>query len=131
MKSAPTILHVGLDVHKETIAVALASGEGSVRQYGDIPGHLQAVDTLIKKLQRPGEELRFFYEAGPCGFVLCRHLRRKGLVCQGVAPSLIPKRAGDRIKTDARDAGQLARLFRAGELSAVRVPDESDEAPPA
>jgi len=128
MKSAPTILHVGLDVHKETIAVALASGDGSVVHYGDIPGHLQAVHTLLKKLQKPGQELRFCYEAGPCGFVLCRHLRRKGLVCQVVAPSLIPQKAGDRIKTNARDAAQLARLFRAGELTAVRVPDETDEA---
>jgi transposase len=128
MKSGANILHLGLDVHKETIAVAIASGEGPVRRYGEIPGHLQAVDTLIKKLQKPGEELRFCYEAGPCGFVLCRHLRRKGFLCEVVAPSLIPKKAGDRIKTNARDAEQLARLFRAGELTAVRVPDETDEA---
>src|SRR5262245_6737705 len=86
------------------------------------------MDKLINKLQKPDQELRFCYEAGPFGFVLCRHLRRRGYLCEVVAPSLIPKRAGDRIKTDSRDAEQLARLFRAGELTPVRVPDESDEA---
>ena len=96
MKSVRNILHLGLDVHKETIAVAIGSADGSVRRYGEIPGHLQAVDQLLTKLQKPGQELRFCYEAGPCGFVLCRHLRAKGLVCQVVAPSLIPRKAGDR-----------------------------------
>jgi transposase len=128
MKTAQTILHVGLDVHKESIAVALAGSDGSLRRYGTIAGHLQAMDKLIHKLQKPGQELRFCYEAGPFGFVLCRHLRRQAYLCEVVAPSLIPKRAGDRIKTDYRDAEQLARLFRAGELTPVRVPDESDEA---
>jgi transposase len=128
MKTAKTILYVGLDVHKESIAVALADSDGSLRRYGEIPGHIQGVDKLIQKLQKPGQELRLCYEAGPFGFVLCRHLRQRGFVCEVVAPSLIPKRAGDRVKTDARDAEQLARLFRAGELTAVRVPDEADEA---
>ncbi len=128
MKTAQTILHVGLDVHKESIAVALAGSDGSPLRYGTIAGHLQAMDKLINKLQKPGQELRFCHEAGPFGFVLCRHLRRQGYLCEVVAPSLIPKRAGDRIKTDYRDAEQLARLFRAGELTPVRVPDESDEA---
>lgn len=128
MKTAHTILFVGLDVHKDSIAVALAAQDGSLRRYGVIPGHIEAVDKLIKKLDKPGQELRICYEAGPFGFVLCRHLRRRGLVCEVVAPSLIPKRAGDRVKTDARDAEQLARLFRAGELTPVRIPDEADEA---
>ena len=75
MKSDTTILHLGLDVHQETIAVAIASGDGSLRHYGEIPGYLQAVDTLIKKLQMPGTELLFCHEAGPRGFVLSR--RRK------------------------------------------------------
>ena len=75
-----------------------------------------------------GGERRFVYEAGPCGFVLCRHLRNQGLVCEVVAPSLIPKQATDRVKTDRRDADQLARLYRAGELTAIHVPDQEDEA---
>jgi transposase len=128
MKSARNILHLGLDVHKESIAVAIGCGDGSVRRYGEIPGHLQAVDQLISRLQKSGQELRFCYEAGPFGFGLCRHLRQRGFRCDVVAPSLIPRKAGNRIKTDARDAEQLARLFRAGELTAIRVPDETDEA---
>ena len=128
MKTPKTILYVGLDVHKESIAVALDDSDGSLRRYGEIPGHIQTVDKLIQKLQKPGQELRLCYEAGPFGFVLCRHLRQRGHVCEVVAPSLIPKRAGDRVKTDGRDAEQLARLFRAGELTPVRVPDETDEA---
>jgi len=128
MKAAQTILHVGLDVHKDSIAVALAAQDGSLRRYGEIPGHIEAVDKLLKRLDRADQQIRLCYEAGPFGFVLCRHLRRKGYVCEVVAPSLIPKRAGDRVKTDARDAEQLARLFRAGELTAMRVPDEADEA---
>jgi transposase len=128
MKTAQTIFYVGLDVDKESIAVALAASDGSVRHYGQILGHNQAVNKLIKKLDQPGQQLRFCYEAGPFGFVLCRHLRQRGLVCEVVASSLIPKRAGDRVKTDARDAEQLARLFRAGELTPVRVPDQTDEA---
>src|SRR5438034_2539700 len=128
MKAAQTILHVGLDVHKDSVAVALAAQDGSLRRYGEIPGHIEAVDKLLKRLDRADQQIRLCYEAGPFGFVLCRHLRQRGLVCEVVAPSLIPKRAGDRVKTDARDAEQLARLFRAGELTAVRVPDEADEA---
>lgn len=123
------VLYIGLDVHKETIAVALASaGDTEVRDYGIIGGTLDALDQLIKKLQQPGLELRFVYEAGPCGYVLYRHLHQKGLHCEVVAPSLIPKKSSDRVKTDRRDARQLARLFRAGELTAIYVPDEEDEA---
>jgi len=91
-------------------------------------GTLDALDKLIKKLQLPGVELRFVYEAGPCGYVICRHLKKKGLHCEVVAPSLIPRKASDRVKTDRRDAQQLARLYRAGELTAIYVPDEEDEA---
>ena len=124
-----TVHYIGLDVHKETIAVAIAPAENTeVRNYGIIPGTLQALDKLIKKLQQPGVELRFVYEAGPCGYVIYRHLKKKGLHCQVVAPSLIPKKASDRVKTDRRDAEQLARLYRAGELTAIYVPDEEDEA---
>jgi transposase len=115
--------YIGLDVHKETIAVAIApEGDTEVRDYGIIGGTLDALDKVIKKLQQPGVELRFVYEAGPCGYVIHRHLKKKGLPCAVVAPSLIPKKASDRVKTDRRDARQLARLYRAGELSAIYVP---------
>ena len=121
--------YIGLDVHKETIAVAIApGGDSEVRLYGIIGGTLDALDKLIKKLQQPGIELHFVYEAGPCGYVICRHLKKKGLHCEVVAPSLIPRKASDRVKTDRRDAQQLARLYRAGELTTIYVPDEEDEA---
>lgn len=121
--------YLGLDVHKETIAVAIAPGGGTeVRNYGIISGTLEALDKLMKKLQQPELELRVVYEAGPCGYVIYRHLKKKGLHCEVVAPSLIPKKASDRVKTDRRDAQQLARLYRAGELTTIYVPDEDDEA---
>jgi len=121
--------YIGLDVHKDSIAVAIAPQNSTeVRRYGIIGGTLQAVDTLLKKLSKPELELRLVYEAGPCGFVLCRHLRSKGIHCDLVCPSLIPKKASDRVKTDRRDADQLARLYRAGELTPIRVPDQEDEA---
>jgi transposase len=121
--------YIGLDVHKETIAVAIAvEGDTEVRNYGIIGGSLEALDKVIKKLERPEVELRLVYEAGPCGYVIYRHLKSKGLHCAVVAPSLIPKKASDRVKTDRRDAQQLARLYRAGELTAIYVPDEQDEA---
>lgn len=123
------IHYIGLDVHKDSIAVSIAPQNSTeVRRYGIIGGTLDAVDKLIKKLSTPNVELRLVYEAGPCGFVLCRHLRNKGMVCEIVAPSLIPKKASDRVKTDRRDADQLARLYRAGELTAIHVPDQDDEA---
>jgi transposase len=121
--------YIGLDVHKETIAVAIApGGDTEVRSYGTMGGTLDALDKLMKKLQQPDVELRLVYEAGPCGYVIYRHLKNKGLHCEVVAPSLIPKKASDRVKTDRRDAQQLARLYRAGELTAIHVPDEEDEA---
>jgi transposase len=121
--------YLGLDVHKESIAVSIAPANSTeVRRYGIIGGTLAAVDQLLKKLALPHVELRLVYEAGPCGFVLCRHLRHKGFHCDVVAPSLIPKKASDLVKTDRRDADQLARLYRAGELTAIHVPDQEDEA---
>lgn len=124
-----TVHYLGLDVHKETIAVSIAPQDSKeVRRYGIINGSLDAVDKLLKKLASPGVELRVVYEAGPCGFVLCRHLRAKGIACEVVAPSLIPKKASDKVKTDRRDADQLARLHRAGELTPIHVPDQEDEA---
>ena len=124
-----TVHYIGLDVHKETIAVAIAPENSTeLRKYGIIGGTLDAVDKLIKKISGENIELRFVYEAGPCGYVLYRHLQNKGYQCEVVAPSLIPRKASDRVKTDRRDAEQLARLYRAGELTAIYVPDEEDEA---
>lgn len=121
--------YIGLDVHKDSIAVSIAAQNTTeVRRYGIISGTLVAMDNLIKKLSKAELELRFVYEAGPCGFVICRHLRSKGIHCDLVCPSLIPKKASDRVKTDRRDADQLARLYRAGELTPIHVPDQEDEA---
>ena len=123
------ILYVGWDVHKESIVVATApEGDTPVELYGQIGGTLDALDKLIKKLEKPELELRFVYEAGPCGYVIYRHLTKRSYPCQVIAPSLIPTKASDRVKTDRRDARQLARLFRAGEWTAIDVPDEEDEA---
>ena len=125
-----TVIHfIGLDVHKESVSVSIAPSHSTeVRFYGNIGGALDDVDRLIKKLAQPGVELRFCYEAGPTGYPLCRHLRKRGYVCEVVAPSLIPKKASDRVKTNRRDSAQLARLFRAGELTGIYVPDAADEA---
>jgi len=121
--------YIGLDVHKETIAVSIAPQNSTeVRRYGIIGGTLDAVDKIVKKLAQENVELHLVYEAGPCGFVLCRHLRSRGFHCEVIAPSLIPRKASDRVKTDRRDADQLARLYRAGELTAIHVPDQEDEA---
>ena len=123
------VIYVGLDVHKESIVVGTApEGDTSVELYGEIGGTLDALDKLIKKLDKPEVELRFVYEAGPCGYVIYRHLKQHKFHCEIIAPSLIPTKASDRVKTDRRDARQLARLFRAGELTAIYVPDEEDEA---
>jgi transposase len=124
------ITYVGLDVHKEGIVVAVAAGglRGEVREYGRIANTPTALDRLLRKLGGDGMNLRFCYEAGPCGYGIQRHVSAQGQECVVVAPSLIPKRAGDRIKTDRRDAISLAKLHRAGELTAVWVPDARHEA---
>ena len=130
MRSPNNMLFVGLDVHKESIAPAYAPQEpgSEVIALGNIGTRQCDIDKLLRQLQSKGGHLRIVYEAGPCGFWLQRYLHKKGLECSVVAPSLIPKRPGDRVKTDRRDALQLARLFRAGELTPIHVPDIEDEA---
>jgi transposase len=121
--------YVGLDVHKETIAVSVADPDGGeVRYLGEIPNTAESVVKLVKRLRKEGAKLSFCYEAGPCGYGLHRQFLDLGQVCQVVAPSLIPKKPGDRVKTDRRDSLNLARLHRAGELTAVWVPDGAQEA---
>src|ERR1700679_3760246 len=125
-----TITYVGLDVHKDTIAVALAEAGGGKDggEDGKIATTPAALKALAVRLSRAGNELRFCYEAGPCGYGIQRQLTGAGHDCAVVAPSLIPRKPGDRIKTDRRDAINLARLHRAGELTAVWVPDQAHEA---
>lgn len=123
------IKYVGLDVHKGTIAVAVAEANGGeVRFLGEIGNTPEAVEKLVRQLRKNGARLSFCYEAGPCGYGLHRQLTDLGWECAVVAPSLIPKKAGDRVKTDRRDSLSLARLHRAGELTAVCVPDAQQEA---
>ena len=123
-------LYVGMDVHKESIAVAYVAQEhgAEVVSLGPIGTRQCDIDKLIRQLQSKSKQLVFVYEAGPCGYWLYRYLTKKGYVCWVVAPSLIPKRAGDRVKTDRRDAIQLARLMRSGDLTPVYVPAVDDEA---
>lgn len=118
---------VGLDVHADTIAVAVAEPGGEVRSVGTIPNRRESVRKLIGKLG-PAKEIRACYEAGPTGYVLYWQLTQLGVACEVIAPSLVPMRAGDRVKTDRRDAEKLARCYRAGELTAVWVPDAAHEA---
>jgi transposase len=113
--------YVGLDVDKDGIVVAVAE----LRRIANTPAALQR---LVRKLGHEGAKLRFCYEGGPCGYGIQRQLSASGHDCVVVAPSLIPKRPGDRIKTDWRDASSLAKLHRAGELTAVWVPDPGHEA---
>ena len=121
------IRFLGLDVHADTIAVAVAESDGEVRRFGVIPNQWEAVRRMVKKLG-PNSELRACYEAGPTGYVLFWQLTGLGVACQVVAPSLVPTKAGDRVKTDRRDAEKLARCCRAGDLTAVWVPDAAHEA---
>jgi transposase len=119
-----------MDVHKDSIAVAYIAQEhgAEVTYLGAIGTRQYDIDNLIRKMQSKAKHLIFVYEAGPCGYWLYRYLTQKGYDCWVVAPSLIPKKPGDRVKTDRRDAVQLARLARSGDLTVVYVPRVADEA---
>jgi len=126
----PTTLFVGLDVHKESISVAYAAS-GRVEPalfVGPIGTRKCDIDKLIRRLHSKASQLVFAYEAGPCGYGLYRHLTSKGFDCLVVAPSLMPKRPGDRVKNDRRDSMEIARLLRSGDLTPVYVPTVEDEA---
>ena len=116
------ISFVGLDVHKSSTHVAVAERDGEVWSYGSIPTSRASFAKLARKLARDGHRLCFCYEAGPLGYDIHRCLIDLGHDCDVVAPSLIPRRAGERVKTDRRDAILLARLHRAGELTAAGKP---------
>ncbi len=125
-----TTLYIGLDVHKESIAVAYVAKEdhAEVVSLGNIGTRQCDIDQLIRKMQSKSKHLVFVYEAGPCGYWLYRYLTKKGYICWVVAPSLIPKKPGDRVKTNRRDAIKLARLMRSGDRTPVYVPQVEDEA---
>jgi transposase len=121
-----TLRFLGLDVHAETIAVAIAEADGEVRSLGTIANREESIRKLIKKLG-PVERLKACYEAGPTGYVLYWQLAELGVLCEVIAPTLMPVKAGDRVKTDRRDAERLARSYRSGDLTPVWVPDEGSE----
>lgn len=124
--------YIGLDVHKEKIVTGVAEcGDGPATIHGkcssDIRVFMKSLRKLLKNHGWSKDEVRICYEAGPCGFPLARHLLRMGFAVDVIAPSLIPTKSGDRVKTDKRDAKKLARLLRSGDLTPVHIPDESDE----
>jgi transposase len=125
-------LHLGLDVHKDSITIAIAQAglKGEIRLFGTITNDLHALEKALIRIRKahPGAPLEVTYEAGPCGFGIARRLQQLNVPCLVAAPSLIPKQPGAPFKTDKRDARSLARLLRAGELTAVYVPESTDEA---
>jgi transposase len=125
-------LHLGLDVHKDSITIAIAEpgSKGEIRLFGTILNSVQALERALSRIREahPGAHLEVAYEAGPCGFVIARRLKQLQVPCTVAAPSLIPKQPGSPFKTDQRDARAIARLLRAGELTGVYVPEPTDEA---
>jgi transposase len=125
-------LYIGLDVHKDsiTIAIAEAGPKGEIRLFGTITNDIDRLEKALGRIRKahPGAHLEVAYEAGPCGFVIARRLKQLKVPCLVAAPSLIPKQPGSPFKTDKRDARSIARLLRAGELTAVYVPEPTDEA---
>jgi transposase len=125
-------LYLGLDVHKDSITIAIAEfgPKGEIRIFGTITNDLHALERALARIRKahPGARLEVAYEAGPCGFGIARRLQQLGVPCLVAAPSLIPRQPGAPFKTDKRDARNLARLLRAGELTAVYVPEPTDEA---
>ncbi|MEZ5944734.1 MAG: transposase [Planctomycetaceae bacterium] len=123
-----TVRFIGLDVHKETIMIAVAEQQGEAQVHKKVPNDSPRILKELRKLQRGGCELKVCYEAGPLGFGLQRFLKSKGIPCDVEAPSLIPVRSGERIKTDRRDARKLAHFLRSGDLTPIWIPDEQTEA---
>ena len=125
-------LYLGLDVHKDSITIAIAEpgSKGETRLFGTITNDLGRLENALSRIRKahPGAQLEVAYEAGPCGFVIARRLKQLKVPCLVAAPSLIPKQPGSPFKTDKRDARNIARLLRAGELTAVYVPEPTDEA---
>jgi len=120
---------VGMDVHADKIQVAVyRNAEASPCEEYESQTDAVSIRRLLKKLKELGGEIQCVYEAGPCGYVLQRHLLGNGIFCEVAAPALIPKKAGERVKTDKRDARKLGRLYRAGELTMVSIPGEEQEA---
>lgn len=129
LQNSPSI-YVGLDVYKESLAIAIASPErgGEIRFYGNIPNQQQSINYLFLKIKKQYSSIMACYEAGPCGYNIRHQLTAMDIECIVVAPSRIPKSPTDRIKNDHRDAVGLARLLRAGELTPVWIPDLTHEA---
>ena len=123
------VRYIGLDVHKDSITIATADeGRAPAMKFKTIPNDWPRLIKALRLLTPNGARLEVCYEAGPTGFGLCRRLREEEIACQVVAPSLVPTKAGDRVKTDRRDAVKLAHFLRSGDLTPVYVPDEAVEA---
>lgn len=123
-------IYVGMDVHKETTVIALAHGgrSGKVEQCGTLSSSLHTMKAFLAKIRKPNVQLHFVYETGPTGFALQRKLTGWGEDCIVVSAVHVPKKLGDKVKTDRKDAMQLARSHRAGELTGIHIPDSDDEA---